>query len=71
MPIGRNTDDLLQTVDAVKHVEKNDGRVCPAGWRLGTETITEDRDSVGAYLADDDCGGDLRSVFPGTHGLTG
>ena len=31
MPIGRNTRDVIRTVDAVKHVEKNDGEVCPAG----------------------------------------
>lgn len=53
MPLGRNVREVLRVVDALQHVEDNEGTACPAGWTPGQETIEESRESVGAYLDDD------------------
>ncbi|MHC3437834.1 redoxin domain-containing protein [Natrialbaceae archaeon A-gly3] len=54
MPLGRNVREVLRVVDALKQVEESDGAACPAGWMPGQETIETNRESVGAYLNDDD-----------------
>lgn len=54
LSFGRNVREVLRVVDALKEIEASDGAVCPAGWQPGQETIAESRDSVGAYLSDDD-----------------
>lgn len=39
-PIGRAAGEILRLLRALKFVEKNPGKVCPASWDVGAETIT-------------------------------
>lgn len=49
MPIGRSVDEALRVVDALQFCEKH-GEVCPAGWNSGDDTISENQESIAAYL---------------------
>lgn len=50
LPLGRNVDETLRMVDAVRfHEEK--GEVCPANWEEGKEAMKETHDGVADYLA--------------------
>ena len=49
LPLGRNVDEVLRTVDALIFTEEN-GVVCPADWHEGSETLVESHDSVAEYL---------------------
>jgi len=44
LPLGRNVDEALRMVDALKFFEEN-GEVCPANWRPGEDTIKAGVDS--------------------------
>ena len=50
LPLGRNIDEMLRTVDALRFHEEN-GEVCPAGWKEGKEGMTASTDGVASYLA--------------------
>lgn len=50
LPLGRNVDEVLRMVDALKHYEEY-GEVCPANWNDGQEAIKESHDSVAYYLS--------------------
>lgn len=50
LPLGRNVDEALRMVDALKHYEEF-GEVCPANWMDGKDAIKESHDSVADYLA--------------------
>jgi peroxiredoxin (alkyl hydroperoxide reductase subunit C) len=50
LPLGRNVDEMLRTIDALKHHEKH-GEVCPAGWQEGDTGMKETADSVANYLS--------------------
>lgn len=50
LPLGRNIDEMLRLVDALRHVEKY-GEVCPANWEEGKEAMTATREGVASYLA--------------------
>ncbi len=49
-PLGRNVDEALRMVDALKHFEEN-GEVCPADWVQGKEAMKATHDGVADYLA--------------------
>lgn len=49
-PVGRNIPEYLRMVDAYTHFQKH-GEVCPANWKEGEDTLSENRDSVADYLA--------------------
>lgn len=49
MPLGRNVDEVIRMVDALKHFEEF-GEVCPANWSEGKEAIRENHDSIASYL---------------------
>ncbi|MBT4879572.1 MAG: redoxin domain-containing protein [Alphaproteobacteria bacterium] len=49
LPLGRNVEEVLRTVDALQHHEKH-GEVCPANWTQDDEAIQTTQESVGAYL---------------------
>ena len=51
LPIGRNIDELLRTIDAVQFFEEN-GEVCPAGWIKGDAGMKASPKGVAAYLAE-------------------
>ena len=49
--IGRNTEDTLRTLDALKHIERT-GEVCPANWEVGNGAIEATPAGVVRYLID-------------------
>jgi peroxiredoxin 2/4 len=51
LPIGRNIDELLRTIDAVQYFEEH-GEVCPAGWKKGDAGMKASPQGVAAYLAE-------------------
>ncbi|WP_154859112.1 peroxiredoxin [Cyclobacterium xiamenense] len=50
LPLGRNIDEMLRLIDALRHVEKF-GEVCPANWEEGKEAMSATREGVAAYLS--------------------
>ena len=50
LPLGRNIDELLRTIDAYQFFEKN-GEVCPAGWNKGDPAIKATTGGIADYLA--------------------
>jgi peroxiredoxin (alkyl hydroperoxide reductase subunit C) len=50
LPLGRNIDEMLRTVDALAFNQKH-GEVCPAGWQQGDEGMKGSTEGVAEYLA--------------------
>jgi peroxiredoxin (alkyl hydroperoxide reductase subunit C) len=50
MPLGRNIDEAIRMVDALRHFEDK-GEVCPANWEEGKDAMVESHESVSNYLA--------------------
>lgn len=51
LPIGRNIDELLRTIDAVQFFEEK-GEVCPAGWKKGSAGMKASPQGVAEYLSE-------------------
>ncbi|SDH46322.1 peroxiredoxin [Roseospirillum parvum] len=49
LPLGRNVDEALRMVDALKYHEEH-GEVCPAGWQKGDTAMAASPEGVAAYL---------------------
>jgi peroxiredoxin (alkyl hydroperoxide reductase subunit C) len=49
-PLGRNVDEAIRMVDALRHFEAK-GEVCPANWKEGEDAMEESFDGVAAYLS--------------------
>jgi peroxiredoxin (alkyl hydroperoxide reductase subunit C) len=49
LPLGRNVDEAIRMVDALKFHEEH-GEVCPAGWRKGEEGMKPTAEGVASYL---------------------
>ena len=50
LPLGRNVDEMLRTIDALQFCEQH-GEVCPAGWQKGEEGMQATSAGVKDYLA--------------------
>ncbi|MBL7776955.1 MAG: peroxiredoxin [Chitinophagales bacterium] len=50
LPLGRNIDEALRTLDALIFFETN-GEVCPANWAVGKAGMKDTHDAVAEYLA--------------------
>ena len=50
LPLGRNVDEAIRTLDALIHVETV-GEVCPANWTKGKEAMQANDEGVSGYLA--------------------
>jgi peroxiredoxin (alkyl hydroperoxide reductase subunit C) len=50
LPLGRNIDEALRMVDALKYFEEH-GDVCPAGWQEGKAAMAPTTEGVADYLA--------------------
>ena len=50
LPLGRNIDEMLRMVDALKFHEEH-GDVCPAGWTEGEEGMQASPSGVADYLS--------------------
>lgn len=51
LPLGRNVDEMLRTIDALDFHEKH-GEVCPAGWNKGEKGMIANTEGVATYLAE-------------------
>ncbi len=51
LPIGRNIDEIIRTIDAVQFFEEK-GEVCPAGWTKGKVGMKASPAGVAEYLAE-------------------
>lgn len=51
LPIGRNIEEILRTIDAVQFFEEK-GEVCPANWNKGKAGMTASPEGVAAYLSE-------------------
>ncbi len=51
LPIGRNVDEILRTIDAVQFFDEH-GEVCPAGWEKGKAGMKASPKGVASYLAE-------------------
>jgi peroxiredoxin (alkyl hydroperoxide reductase subunit C) len=49
LPLGRNVDEAMRMVEALKFVEEH-GEVCPAGWNKGDAGMKPSAEGVAAYL---------------------
>jgi peroxiredoxin (alkyl hydroperoxide reductase subunit C) len=49
LPIGRNVDEALRTIDALQFHEEH-GEVCPANWKKGEEGMKPTAEGVASYL---------------------
>ncbi len=49
--LGRNIDDTLRTLDALRHVQAT-GQVCPANWQVGRQAMNATPAGVAKYLKD-------------------
>ncbi|PPI86736.1 alkyl hydroperoxide reductase subunit C [Candidatus Pantoea edessiphila] len=45
--IGRNAIELLNKIEAIQYIYNNPGKVCPAKWKKGDDSITVSIDLVG------------------------
>ena len=50
LPIGRNIDEIMRTVDAVQFFEEH-GEVCPAGWNKGQPGMKASPKGVAEFLS--------------------
>jgi peroxiredoxin 2/4 len=48
-PIGRNIDELLRVIDGLQSYQKT-GKLCPAGWSSGEETLTALPEALADYM---------------------
>lgn len=49
LPLGRNVDEALRMIDALKYYQEN-GEVCPAGWSKGKKGMKPNAKGVAEYL---------------------
>jgi peroxiredoxin 2/4 len=52
LPLGRNIDEMLRMVDALKFHQEH-GEVCPAGWNEGDKGMNASPDGVAKYLSEE------------------
>lgn len=50
LPLGRNVNEALRMVDALRHFEEN-GEVCPINWEKGQDAMQPTHESTAAHLA--------------------
>ena len=50
LPLGRNVDEALRMLDALRFTEEH-GEVCPANWREGEDAMKPTAEGVAEYLA--------------------
>ncbi|WP_373809632.1 peroxiredoxin [Porphyromonas loveana] len=50
LPLGRNVDEALRMVDALRHFEQY-GEVCPANWSEGKDAMKATNEGVAGYMS--------------------
>lgn len=53
LSFGRNIDEIIRMVDAIRFVEEHGDHVCPANWVSGAQTMHATPESVASYLSSD------------------
>lgn len=48
--LGRNISEVIRTLDAIRHYDEH-GKVCPANWEKGMESMSPTTDGVVDYLS--------------------
>lgn len=51
LPLGRNVDEALRTLDALQFTEEH-GDVCPANWKKGDDAMEPTAEGVAKYLSE-------------------
>jgi len=51
LAFGRNVDETLRTLQAIRYVQENPDEVCPAGWTPGDKTMKPDPTGSKEYFA--------------------
>ena len=51
LPLGRNVDEVLRTLDALQFTEEH-GEVCPANWNPGDDAMKPTAEGVAEYLGE-------------------
>ena len=51
LPLGRNVDEVLRTLDALQFTEEH-GEVCPANWNPGDDAMKPTSEGVAEYLGE-------------------
>lgn len=49
LPIGRNVNEVIRTLDALIHYENN-GEVCPANWNKGAKSLKATQEGLASYF---------------------
>ncbi|GHM58210.1 MAG: peroxidase [Candidatus Mesenet longicola] len=49
LPLGRNIDEIVRIIDAIKHHEEH-GEVCPANWKEGKAAMQASSEGICDYL---------------------
>jgi len=49
LPLGRNGDEAIRTLDELRHFEEN-GEVCLANWQEGSKAMTASFEGAATYL---------------------
>eukprot|EP01057_Protomagalhaensia_wolfi_P005836 Protomagalhaensia_wolfi_Nauph_80__5835@NODE_737_length_2050_cov_633_088513_g551_i0_p1_GENE_NODE_737_length_2050_cov_633_088513_g551_i0NODE_737_length_2050_cov_633_088513_g551_i0_p1_ORF_typecomplete_len297_score41_29AhpCTSA/PF00578_21/1_5e29Redoxin/PF08534_10/4_8e201cysPrx_C/PF10417_9/4_7e13SCO1SenC/PF02630_14/0_00084_NODE_737_length_2050_cov_633_088513_g551_i011601924 len=49
LPLGRNVEEVLRTIDALQYTEQH-GEVCPANWKKGEAAMKPSAEGVASYL---------------------
>ncbi|MBS1985496.1 MAG: peroxiredoxin [Bdellovibrionales bacterium] len=50
LPLGRNVDEAIRTLDAIQYHEEN-GEVCPANWHKGEKAMKADQAGLKTYFS--------------------
>ncbi len=50
LPLGRSVDEVIRMIDALQFFEEN-GEVCPANWKPGSDTIKPDPENSKEYFS--------------------
>jgi peroxiredoxin (alkyl hydroperoxide reductase subunit C) len=50
LPIGRNVNEILRTIDSLQHFEQH-GEVCPMGWEKGDSGMQPNAHGVASWLS--------------------
>jgi len=50
MAFGRNVDEVIRVLEAIRYVQENPDEVCPAGWQPGDKTMRPDFEGKREYF---------------------
>ena len=51
LPLGRNVDEVIRVLDAIKFTDEHTDQVCPSGWKPGSASMKPTKEGVADYLS--------------------